>query len=196
MAHRFVSRPPAALKHGKDTTAEVYGPYTSEELVGEALAPVRDSVRIATKFGFDIEGGTCGLNSRPEHVKRAVDGSLKPPHRPHRLLYQHRVDPNVLIEDVALPGSHLGATDVVSERGDAAIERVRELTSGLGAHSVLECVGHGESMRTAVGIARAGGAVGHVGVPQDDDPECAADLLRQHHHRVRDGIRNWLLTAA
>src|SRR5215210_2747746 len=60
-----------------------------------------------------------------------------------------------------------GATDVVSDRGDAAIERVRELTGGLGAHSVLECVGHGEAMRTAVGIARAGGAVGRVGVPQD-----------------------------
>jgi threonine dehydrogenase-like Zn-dependent dehydrogenase len=59
-----------------------------------------------------------------------------------------------------------GATDVVSERGDAAIERVRELTGGLGAHSVLECVGHGESMRTALGIARAGGAVGRVGVAQ------------------------------
>src|SRR5436190_3481915 len=60
-----------------------------------------------------------------------------------------------------------GATDIVAERGDAAIERVRELTGGLGAHSVLECVGHGESMRTAVGIARAGGAVGRVGVPQE-----------------------------
>jgi threonine dehydrogenase-like Zn-dependent dehydrogenase len=60
-----------------------------------------------------------------------------------------------------------GATDVVSERGDAAIERVRELTGGLGAHSVLECVGHGESMRTAVGIARAGGTVGRAGVPQE-----------------------------
>jgi len=60
-----------------------------------------------------------------------------------------------------------GATDIVSERGDAAIERVRELTSGLGAHSVLECVGHGEAMRTAVSIARPGGAVGRVGVPQE-----------------------------
>jgi threonine dehydrogenase-like Zn-dependent dehydrogenase len=60
-----------------------------------------------------------------------------------------------------------GATDVVSERGDAAIQRVRELTGGLGAHSVLECVGHGESMLTAVSIARAGGAVGRVGVPQE-----------------------------
>ena len=60
-----------------------------------------------------------------------------------------------------------GATEIVSERGDAAIERVRELTGGLGAHSVLECVGHGEAMRTAVSIARAGGAVGRVGVPQE-----------------------------
>jgi aryl-alcohol dehydrogenase-like predicted oxidoreductase len=54
-------------------SAEVYGPYTSEALVGEALAPVRDGVRIATKFGFDIEGGTGGLNSRPEHIKAAAD---------------------------------------------------------------------------------------------------------------------------
>jgi threonine dehydrogenase-like Zn-dependent dehydrogenase len=60
-----------------------------------------------------------------------------------------------------------GATDIVSERGDAAIDRVRELTAGLGAHSVLECVGHGEAMRTAVSIARPGGAVGRVGVPQE-----------------------------
>ena len=83
-------------------TAEVYGPYTSEQLVGEALAPVRDSVRIATKFGFDIEGGTGGLNSRPEHIKAVVDASLKRL-RTDRidLLYQHRVDPNVSIEDVA-----------------------------------------------------------------------------------------------
>jgi threonine dehydrogenase-like Zn-dependent dehydrogenase len=61
-----------------------------------------------------------------------------------------------------------GATDVVSQRGEAAIERVRELTGGLGAHSVLECVGHDESVVTAMGIARAGGAVGRVGVPQSD----------------------------
>ena len=68
----------------------------------KALAPVRDGVRIATKFGFDIEGGTGGLNSRPEHIKAVVDGSLKRL-RTDRidLLYQHRVDPNVPIEDVA-----------------------------------------------------------------------------------------------
>lgn len=84
-------------------TAEVYGPYNNEELVGEALAPLRNEVVIATKFGFDIQGGKMvGVNSRPENIKKAVDGSLK------RLgtdvidlLYQHRVDPNVPIEDVA-----------------------------------------------------------------------------------------------
>lgn len=61
-----------------------------------------------------------------------------------------------------------GATDVVSERGDEAVERVRELSGGYGAHSVLECVGHGESMRTAIQITRPGGAVGRVGVPQEE----------------------------
>jgi aryl-alcohol dehydrogenase-like predicted oxidoreductase len=88
-------------------TAEVYGPFTNEELVGEALAPFRKQLVIATKFGFDLSGtdnrpGAPGLNSRPEHIKQAVEGSLK------RLkvdvidlLYQHRVDPNVPIEDVA-----------------------------------------------------------------------------------------------
>ena len=88
-------------------TAEVYGPYTNEELVGEALAPFSKQVVIATKFGFDLSGsdnrpGAAGLNSQPAHIKQAVEGSLK------RLkvdvidlLYQHRVDPNVPIEDVA-----------------------------------------------------------------------------------------------
>src|SRR3984885_4887761 len=88
-------------------TAEVYGPFTNEELVGEALAPFRGKVVIATKFGFDLSGkdnrpGAAGVNSQPEHIKEAVEGSLK------RLqvdvidlLYQHRVDPNVPIEDVA-----------------------------------------------------------------------------------------------
>src|ERR1700757_3917815 len=91
-------------------TAEVYGPFLNEELVGEALAPFRKQVTIATKFGFDLNPefdprgmkGAPGLNSKPEHIKQAVEGSLK------RLkveiidlLYQHRVDPNVPIEDVA-----------------------------------------------------------------------------------------------
>src|SRR5581483_4588389 len=65
-------------------------------------------------------------------------------------------------------GKEFGATDIVSERGEAAVERVRELTGGLGAHAVLECVGHGEAMLTAINIARPGGAVGRVGVPQEE----------------------------
>src|SRR3984885_2994543 len=87
-------------------TAEVYGPFTNEELVGEALAPYRSKVVIATKFGFDVSGdtrpGTASVNSRPEHIKQAVEGSLKRLKTDViDLLYQHRVDPNVPIEDVA-----------------------------------------------------------------------------------------------
>jgi aryl-alcohol dehydrogenase-like predicted oxidoreductase len=88
-------------------TAEVYGPFTNEELVGEALAPFRRQVVIATKFGFDLSGsdkrpGAAPLNSQPEHIKLAVEGSLKRLRvGTIDLLYQHRVDPNVPIEDVA-----------------------------------------------------------------------------------------------
>ena len=81
-------------------TAEVYGPFTNEELVGEALAPFRDKVAIASKFGFDLEAG--GLNSRPEHIKKVVEASLKRLKSDRiDLYYQHRVDPQVPIEDVA-----------------------------------------------------------------------------------------------
>lgn len=82
-------------------TAEVYGPYKNEEVVGEALQPIRDRVVIATKFGFDIPGGG-GMDSRPERIRQAVEGSLRRL-RTDRidLLYQHRVDPNVPMEDVA-----------------------------------------------------------------------------------------------
>jgi aryl-alcohol dehydrogenase-like predicted oxidoreductase len=91
-------------------TAEVYGPFLNEELVGEALAPFHGRVVIATKFGFDLRPdfdprgmkGAPGLNSRPEHIKEAVEGSLKRLKvETIDLLYQHRVDPNVPIEDVA-----------------------------------------------------------------------------------------------
>ena len=84
-------------------TAEVYGPFANEELVGEALAPFRDRVVIATKFGFKIENGKqAGLDSRPEHIKEVADSSLKRLKTDViDLFYQHRVDPNVPIEDVA-----------------------------------------------------------------------------------------------
>jgi aryl-alcohol dehydrogenase-like predicted oxidoreductase len=86
-------------------TAEVYGPYTNEELVGEALAPLRKQVAIATKFGFKLDPNTgkqAGLDSRPEHIKEVAEASLKRLRTDViDLLYQHRVDPNVPIEDVA-----------------------------------------------------------------------------------------------
>jgi aryl-alcohol dehydrogenase-like predicted oxidoreductase len=88
-------------------TAQVYGPFTNEELVGEALEPVRDQVMIATKFGWDLDGVRVGerakgLDSRPDTIRRTVDDSLRRLRTDHiDLLYQHRVDPNVPIEDVA-----------------------------------------------------------------------------------------------
>jgi aryl-alcohol dehydrogenase-like predicted oxidoreductase len=86
-------------------TAEVYGPFTNEEVVGEALRPLRERVVIATKFGFDIDPGTGenrGVDSRPEHIRQAVEGSLRRLGiETIDLLYQHRVDPKVPIEDVA-----------------------------------------------------------------------------------------------
>src|SRR5690242_9832281 len=103
----------AVLRHAVERgvtffdTAEVYGPFLNEELVGEALAPFRGRVVIATKFGFDLGGedrrpGAAGLNSRPEHIKQAVEGSLERLKvEVIDLLYQHRVDPDVPIEDVA-----------------------------------------------------------------------------------------------
>lgn len=97
-----------AVEHGVTffDTAEVYGPFTNEERVGEALAPVRSQVVIATKFGFDLDPATrerCGgVNSRPEHIKAVADASLKRLNTDViDLFYQHRVDPDVPIEDVA-----------------------------------------------------------------------------------------------
>jgi len=114
-------------------TAEVYGPFTNEELVGEALAPVRADVVIATKFGWDIDAATGnqspGLDSRPEHIKAAVEGSLKRLRTSYiDLLYQHRVDPAVPIEDVAGAVKQLVAEGKVrhfglSEAGARTIRR-------------------------------------------------------------------------
>ena len=119
-------------------TAEVYGPFTNEELVGEALAPFRKQVVIATKFGFDLSGsdtrpGAAGLNSRPEHIKQAVEGSLKRLKvETIDLLYQHRVDPNVPIEDVAGAVKELIQAGKVkhfglSEAGVQTIRRAHEV---------------------------------------------------------------------
>jgi aryl-alcohol dehydrogenase-like predicted oxidoreductase len=114
-------------------TAEVYGPYTNEKLVGEALEPVRDTVAIATKFGFDNEKGGI-LNSRPEHIRKVVEESLKRL-RTDRidLYYQHRVDPNVPIEDVAGAVKELIAAGKVLHFGlsEASAKTIRR------AHAIL-----------------------------------------------------------
>lgn len=110
-------------------TAEIYGPFTNEELVGEALEPFRDEVVIATKFGFKIENGKqAGMDSRPEHIKEVADASLKRL-RTDRidLFYQHRVDPEVPIEDVAGAISDLIAEGKIKFWGlsEAGVETIR-----------------------------------------------------------------------
>ena len=109
-------------------TAEIYGPFINEELVGEALAPVRDRVVIATKFGFDAKKGLGALNSRPEHIREVVDASLKRLRtNVIDLLYQHRVDPEVPIEDVAGAVQDLIAQGKVKHFGmsEAAAKTIR-----------------------------------------------------------------------
>jgi aryl-alcohol dehydrogenase-like predicted oxidoreductase len=117
-------------------TAEVYGPFTNEEVVGEALRPFRDRVVIATKFGFDIDPATRenrGVNSRPAHIRKAVEGSLaRLGVETIDLLYQHRVDPEVPIEDVAGTVRDLIAEGKVrhfgmSEPGVATLRRAHEV---------------------------------------------------------------------
>jgi aryl-alcohol dehydrogenase-like predicted oxidoreductase len=114
-------------------TAEVYGPFTNEDLVGQALAPFRGKVVIATKFGFDFSGsdhrpGAATLNSQPAHIKQAVEGSLKRLRlETIDLLYQHRVDPNVPIEDVAGAVKELIQQGKVKHFGlsEAAVKTIR-----------------------------------------------------------------------
>jgi len=111
-------------------TAEAYGPYTNEELVGEALAPVREQVVIATKFGFEFDSDVQerGLNSRPEHIKEVVESSLERLEVDTiDLLYQHRVDPDVPIEDVAGTVRDLIAEGKVKYFGlsEASVETIR-----------------------------------------------------------------------
>lgn len=130
----------AAVDRGVDffDTAEVYGPFVNEELVGEALSPIRKKVVIATKFGFDLEYATGrrtgGLNSRPEHIRKVVDASLKRLKiETIDLLYQHRVDPTVPIEDVAGTVKDLVAAGKVRHFGlsEPGMQTVRR------AHAVL-----------------------------------------------------------
>ncbi|HEV7709799.1 MAG TPA: aldo/keto reductase [Asanoa sp.] len=110
-------------------TAQMYGPFTNEELVGQALAPVRDQVVIATKFGFAFDGDrSTGLNSRPEHIRASVEDSLRRLGVDHiDLLYQHRVDPDVPIEDVAGTVRELIAAGKVKHFGlsEAGVDVIR-----------------------------------------------------------------------
>ncbi|MDX6324073.1 MAG: hypothetical protein QOK15_427 [Nocardioidaceae bacterium] len=119
-----------AVEHGVTffDTAEVYGPYHNEEVVGEALEPLRDQVVVATKFGFSLDGSERKLDSRPGHIREALEGSLRRLRTDHvDLFYQHRVDPDVPIEDVA------GAVKGLIEEGkvrhfglsEAGVETVR-----------------------------------------------------------------------
>ncbi len=111
-------------------TAEVYGPFVNEELVGEALVPLRKDVLISSKFGFNIENGQmAGLNSKPDHIRSVVEQSLKRLRTDHiDLLYQHRVDPNVPIEDVAGTVKNLIAEGKVRRFGlsEANSENIRK----------------------------------------------------------------------
>jgi aryl-alcohol dehydrogenase-like predicted oxidoreductase len=112
----------AAVDHGVTffDTAEAYGPFTNEELVGAALAPLRDQVVIATKFGFAIDpttGATVGVNSQPAHIREVVEASLKRLKiEAIDLLYQHRVDPSVPIEDVRSKSSSAASATPTSTR--------------------------------------------------------------------------------
>jgi aryl-alcohol dehydrogenase-like predicted oxidoreductase len=115
-------------------TAEIYGPFVNEELVGEALAPFREQVTIATKFGFDLSGPSRGLNSRPEHIRKVVDEMLKRLNiQTIDLLYQHRVDPNVPITEVA------GAVKELIQQGKVKAFGLSEASANTirKAHSVL-----------------------------------------------------------
>ncbi|VFB18317.1 aldo-keto reductase [Pseudomonas fragi] len=128
-------------------TAEVYGPYVNEKVVGEALAPVRDQVVIATKFGFTFgdDHKQQILNSRPEHIRVAVEGSLRRLKTDYiDLLYQHRVDPDVPIEDVA------GVVKALIDEGTLSETDLQSIDSALAQISV-----HGdrypESLKARVG---------------------------------------------
>ena len=183
-------------------TAQVYGPFTNEELVGEALAPVREQVVIATKFGFDLDGGNRGgLDSRPETIKRTVDASLERLRTDTiDLLYQHRVDRTVPIEEVAGHGEGAdrggegqalrplrgGCADdparACSAAGHRAAERVLALVAGAGGRDPADTAGAGDRLRP-VQPAREG-------LPdREDRRDHAVRELRlpQHRSAVRSG---------
>ena len=147
-------------------TAEVYGPFENEEVVGEALRPFRDQVVIATKFGFDIDpatGENRGVSSRPARIRQAVEGSLKRLGiETIDLLYQHRVDPNVPIEDVAgtvkdliAEGKVAAFRHVGAGRPDAAARPCRA-ARGRAAERIFAVDARARDQRHSQGLRRAG----------------------------------------
>ena len=169
-------------------TAEAYGPYANEEVVGEALAPVRDRVVIATKFGFKFEGGKqAGLDSRPAHIREVAEASLKRLKTDRiDLFYQHRVDPEVPIEDVAGavadadPGRQGQALRPVRSRSPDDSPGARRPAGGRPAERVLVVVaGTGEG-----GVAGARGT-GHRPGPVQSARQGVSDRDDQRDHGVR-----------
>ena len=150
-------------------TAEVYGPFTNEEIVGEALAPMRNQVVIATKFGFKIDpetGKQIGMDSRPEHIKEVADASLKRLKTDViDLFYQHRVDPDLPIEDVA------GAVKDLIQQGKVKHFGLSEAGRADGQTRSRGATGHGPSERIFAMDAPAGD---------------------QWHYSGLRGTRNWI----
>src|SRR5258707_15021785 len=148
-------------------TAEFYGPYINEELVGEALAPIRDRVAIATKFGFDNEKGGLILNSRPEHIRKVVEESLKRLRTDHiDLYYQHRVDPNVPIEDVA--GT---VKELIAVRKSVSLRSIRG-----------ECKDYPPRACDSTGERSSDGILAH-------EQRCRAERCTEDLWRVRNRLR-------
>ena len=147
-------------------TAEVYGPFTNEEVVGEALRPIRGQVVIATKFGFDIDPETRenrGVSSRPERIRQAVEGSIKRLGvETIDLLYQHRVDPDVPIEDVAGTVKELVAQGKVRHFGmsEPGVQTLRRAHASPARHRsskrIFAVVARARNQRDPRGLRRAG----------------------------------------
>ncbi len=202
-------------------TAEVYGPYINEELVGKAIAPIRDQVVVATKFGFDLGPNSerRGLNSRPEHIRKAADGSLKRLQvETIDLFYQHRVDPEVPIEDVAGTVRDLIAEGKVRHFGLSepgldtirrahAVQRVAAVQNeysllsrepGESVFAVLEELGIGLVSWSPMGLGLLGGAIDaftRFESPFYQDyrlthPRFQPDTLR-HNVALADFVRRW-----
>jgi aryl-alcohol dehydrogenase-like predicted oxidoreductase len=195
-------------------TAEVYGPYTNEELVGDALAPVRDQVVIATKFGFRLDGGKqTGLDSRPAHIKEVAEASLTRLKTDRiDLFYQHRVDPDVPIEDVAgavrdliREGKvrHFGLSEaaIATIRRAHAVQPVTALQSEyslwwrepeLEVLPALEELGIGFVPFSPLGRGFLTGAIDHTTTFEPDDFRVALPRFSAENRKANAAFVEWL----